>query len=224
MKNKTKIFLGILLLTIGSLILLDNIDLLPFDISMVTFWKFLWPAIFLGIGITLLFDKNFTPGIIFTIIGLAILATRLLNWSFWATFWPFILIALGLSILLKRDQPISLNDAAKESNEDRLDDNVLFWGVEKKITSKAFKGGEINTVFGSYELDLQDAKIAKEGAELNVNCAFGGVEILVPDNCRVITNGTGILGGWTPNIPTSEVEKPVLTIKGVATFGAVEIK
>lgn len=225
MRNKTKIFLGVLLLTAGVLVLLNNIGILaPWGISLTTFWDFVWPALFLGVGITLIFDKNFTPGVIFTIIGLAILATRLLDWNFWATFWPLILIGFGVSILFKKDKPLSLNDAAKVSEDERLDDNVLFWGVEKKVTSKKFKGGEINTVFGGYQLDLREAEVAKDGAELNVNCAFGGVEIFVPKNCRVVTNGTGILGGWTPNIKASEVDEPVLTIKGVAAFGGVEIK
>jgi predicted membrane protein len=224
MRNKTKIFIGILLLVVGSLVLVANLGIFPFTISMAIFWRFFWPALFLGIGITLLFDKNFTAGLIFTVIGLAILATRLLNWGFWSTFWPLILIGVGISILLRRDRHMSLNDAAKESDEAKVDDTVLFWGVDKKIVSKEFKGGEINTVFGGYKLDLREAKIAKDGAELNVNCAFGGVEIFVPDNCRVVTTGTGILGGWTPDIPANKVEEPVLTIKGVAAFGGVEIK
>jgi predicted membrane protein len=225
MKNKTKIFLGILLLLTGALILLNNVGFLaPYGITLSTFWTFFWPALFLGIGITLIFDKNFTPGVIFSLVGLAMLASRLLNWNFWSTFWPLILIGIGLSIILRKDKEVSLNSAAKVSNDDTLDDNVLFWGVEKKLTSKNFKGGEINTIFGGYQLDLRDTKIAKDGAELNVNCAFGGVEIFVPKNCRVVTNGTGILGGWTPNIEPSSVDEPLLTIKGVAAFGGVEIK
>jgi len=92
------------------------------------------------------------------------------------------------------------------------------------MTSKNFKGGEVNTVFGGYQLDLRDVKVAKEGAEININCAFGGVEIFVPKDCRVVTNGTGILGGWTPDLKSNEVETPVLTISGVVAFGAVDIK
>ncbi len=225
MKNKTKIFLGILLLLTGGLILLNNIGLFdPYGITLSTFWNFFWPSFFLGIGITLIFDKNFTPGGIFSLIGIAMLANRLLNWNFWATFWPLILIGIGFSILLRREKDVSLNSAAKTTEDDHIDDNVVFWGVEKKVTSKKFKGGEINTIFGGYQLDLRDSQISKEGAELNVNCAFGGVEIFVPKNCRVVTNGTGILGGWTPNLDPNEVENPVLTIKGIAAFGGVEIK
>jgi predicted membrane protein len=225
MRNKTKTFLGVLLLLVGGLVLLNNVGVLaPWGISLSTFWDFFWPALFLGIGITLIFDKNFTPGVIFSIVGLAILASRLLDWGFWSTFWPLILIGIGLSVLLRREKALSLNDAAKVSKDEKLEDTVLFWGVEKKVTSKEFKGGEINTVFGGYQLDLREAEISKDGAELNVNCAFGGVEIFVPKNCRVVTNGTGLFGGWAPNIEPSEVDKPVLTIRGVAAFGGVEIK
>jgi predicted membrane protein len=225
MRNKTKIFIGSLLLLLGVTVLLNNTGLLlPYSISANRLWDFFWPILFLGVGVTLIFDKNFTPGVIFSVIGLAIFASRLLSWSFWSTFWPLILIFIGLSILLRREKKVSINDAASVSEEDKIDDTVLFWGVDKKVTSKNFKGGEINTVFGGYKLDLRKAKISKDDAILNVNCAFGGVEILVPDDCRVVTNGTGILGGWVPNIPATEAEKPVLTIQGVAAFGGVEIK
>lgn len=225
MKNRTKLFIGISLLVLGVLIFLNNTGLLlGYQLNFATLWNYFWPVLFLGIGITLLFDKNFTPAIIFLILGIALLATRILSFNFWSTFWPLIIIFAGISILLRRDKPISVNNAAKTSDEDRLDDTVLFWGVEKKMTSKNFKGGEVNTVFGGYQLDLRDVKVAKEGAEININCAFGGVEIFVPKDCRVVTNGTGILGGWTPDLKSNEVETPVLTISGVVAFGAVDIK
>ena len=225
MRNKTKILVGVLLLLLGVLVMLNNVGiLLPYGITISTFWNFFWPALFLGIGVTLIFDKNFTPGVVFSLIGMAMLVNRFFNWNFWSTFWPLILIAIGISIIFKREKEISLNSSKKVSDEDRVEDNVVFWGVEKKVTSKQFKGGEINTVFGGYQLDLREAKIDKGGAELNVNCAFGGVEVFVPKGCRVITNGTGILGGWSPNLPSNDVKEPILTIKGVAAFGGVEIK
>lgn len=225
MRNKTKIFLGTLLLLLGTLVLLNNAGFLaPHQISLNIFWEFFWPVLFLGVGITLIFDKNFTVGLIFSIIGLAMLISTVLSWDFWSMFWPLILIFLGISMLVKRDKKISINDAAKISGDDKVDDTVIFWGVEKKVTSKNFKGGEINTVFGGYQLDLREAKVSKDNAMLNVNCAFGGVEILVPKDCRIKTNGTGIIGGWVPNIPESKAEKPVLTIQGVVAFGGVEIK
>jgi predicted membrane protein len=225
MRSKTKIFIGSLLLLLGVTILLNNIGLLlPYFISANRLWDFFWPVLFLGIGVTLIFDKNFTLGVIFSVIGLAIFSSRLLSWSFWSTFWPLILIFIGFSILLRKEKKVSINDAASVSEEGSIDDTVLFWSVDKKVISKNFKGGDINTVFGGYKLDLREAKISKDDAVINVNCAFGGVEILVPNNCRVVTNGTAILGGWTPNIPATDTEKPVLTIRGVAAFGGVEIK
>ena len=225
MQNKTKIFLGVLLLAVGGLVLVNNLGIFdPWGITPSLVWMYFWPALFLGLGITLIFDGNNTGGVIFTLIGLAMLANRVLDWSFWSTFWPLILIGIGISTLIGRDRKTSFNNSAKVSDEDSINDNVLFWGVEKSVKSKNFKGGEINTVFGGYKLDLREAKISKDGAVININCAFGGVEILVPDTCRVVTNGTGILGGWDPNIKSNDIKEPTLEIKGVATFGGVEIK
>jgi len=32
------------------------------------------------------------------------------------------------------------------------------------------------------------------------------------------------MGGWVPNLEPNDIDTPVLTIKGMATFGGVEIK
>ena len=223
MKNKTRVFFGILLLLLGVSILLNNLNLnTAFDLSIVT--RFFWPSIFLGLGLIMLFDKNLVPGVFFSLIGTTMILNRLFEWNFWSVFWPLILVGLGLYTLLKKDDNIRLNSAQTESDENKINDNVIFWGSEKVINSKDFKGGDINTLFGGYKLDLRDAKISKDGAKINVNCMFGGVEILVPDNCKVISSGSGILGGWDSNFRLRDTKEPVLEISGVASLGGVEIK
>ncbi|MHC1716841.1 MAG: LiaF domain-containing protein [Candidatus Dojkabacteria bacterium] len=92
------------------------------------------------------------------------------------------------------------------------------------MVSNEFKGGEINAIFGGYELDLREATISKDGAKLSVNAVFGGAEVFVPKNCRVVTNGSGVFGGWDPNVKPNDVKNPVLEITGSAVFGGVEIK
>ncbi len=225
MQNRTKVLFGVILVSIGSLVLVNNLGILDlWGTTLSTMLSYFWPIVFLGLGITFIFDKNFPVGVILSLIGVALLLSRLLSWGFWSTFWPFILIGLGVSILFKKEEKVSINNTKKTSTEDTLNDTVIFWGADKKVESKNFKGGEINTVMGGYKLDLRDVKLSKGGAKLNINCAFGGVEIFVSDNYRVKTNGIGVLGGWSPEMSNNDKKEPILEINGVAAFGAVEIK
>jgi hypothetical protein len=54
---------------------------------------------------------------------------------------------------------------------------------------------------------------------------MGGVEIIVPDDIDVETEGTGIMGGFEHFAHTSDdPDAPLLRITGFAIMGGVEIK
>lgn len=138
----------------------------------------------------------------------------------WQIIWPSILIAAGLSFVLRgsfmRPQPVS----GKSS-----DISLAFSGVESVNKSSDYTGGKINVAFGGVELDLREAKIKNDSATLEIFVAFGGVEIRVPKDWDVRTNGLPLFGGWedTTAKPTGK-KPPVLEISGTCMFGGVEIK
>lgn len=222
MKNSGRLFWGLLVIFFGISLLLSQFGF-GFFLSMF------WPLVLVALGVFMLAKKHVTGGIILTLIGLAFLASEIFNWNFFAIFWPAIIIIVGLSILFKGSiwgSVKGLGTAASGiDSDDSFEDFVLFWGLDKRITSKNFKGGKINCFFGGAKLDLREAKIAKSGAEIEINAAFGGVEILVPRDMKVESEGLPVLGGWTNNF-VSEVEKgaPVLKISGSVGFGGVEVK
>ncbi|HBB64433.1 MAG: hypothetical protein UR47_C0014G0027 [candidate division WS6 bacterium GW2011_GWB1_33_6] len=223
MKDNSKFIFGVFLVFLGLIFLMDQTGIFsPFRVSLWSIiWKF-WPLVLIFLGTKFLLEKNFTPGIVILVLGTVFLATNLFSWNFFSVLWPVIIIAIGISMLIKKDIPVKKE--GKYSSEDYVNETAIFWGVDKKVNSKNFKGGELNVAFGGIGLDLREAKVAKEGAKLHVNCAFGGVEIFVPKNCRVITKGTGVFGGWEPKVEESEVTEPVLEITGGVVFGGVEIK
>ena len=224
MRNSSRFVLGVILITLGILFLVEQTGFFGrFSISIWQLvWTF-WPLILIFLGSRLLIERNTNGGLILLILGVVFLSTNLFQWNFFAVLWPVVIITIGLSILLRRDGG-SFNTSKQTTSEGKINETAVFWGVDKVIKSKEFKGGEINVAFGGIKIDLREAKIAKEGAKINVNCAFGGVEILVPKDCRVITNGTGIFGGWDPKVEESKVTEPVLEITGGVAFGGVEIK
>jgi predicted membrane protein len=130
---------------------------------------------------------------------------------------------MGLSVIFRKEDS-HFNSGKKFDSNEKISDTVLFWGLDKKLDSKSFKGGEVNAVFGGVKIDLRDVKIAKAGAKIIANAAFGGVEIIVPKECKIVADGMGILGGWENKVTSRDAKEPVLEITGTAVFGGVEIK
>jgi predicted membrane protein len=238
MKNNIRSTIGIFLLIAGVLLLIDRLGFLwPFSIDFAKLISLFWPLLIVGLGIRLLLDGNLTWGAILATLGLLILTTRFYNWNFFAVLWPLIIIGLGFSILFRDEdgragifflpkdpERNSFTEKSSKSEEEKVYDSTAFSGIKKKITSETFKGGELNVTFGSYELDLREAKIAEKGANLNASVGFGEITIFVPDNCRVVTEGTAVLGSWEPRLKENTVEKPVLKITGSAILGEVSIR
>lgn len=224
MKDSSKFILGVILIVLGFLFLLDQVGLFStFNVSFWNlFWNF-WPLILIFFGVKLLTENNSNGGLILLVLGVLFLSTNLFDWNFFAVLWPVIIITIGLSILFRKNTG-RVNVSQKSSSASSINETVLFWGIDRKVTSKSFTGGEISVAFGGAQIDLREAKVAKEGAKLHIGCAFGGVEIFVPKDCRIKTEGSGILGGWESNVADRDVEKPVLEITGGVAFGGVEIK
>lgn len=219
MKNNSgAVFWGGLLILIGAGALAGN--LLP----EFNFWDVLgqwWPLLIVILGTYTLFTRSnsILGSVITIIIGLVLLTATLglLQIDFWAVFWPVILILVGAMIIFN-------NSSRRTSDANSLNEFRFFSGVEKKLTSDKFTGGDLVLIFGAADIDLREAKVA-QGAELNITTMFGGAEIKVNENCEVDTNGTAIFGGWEDNTKHKASEQShKLTVKGISIFGAVEVR
>jgi hypothetical protein len=82
-------------------------------------------------------------------------------------------------------------------------------------------------LFGSVVLDFREVALPPGVTELRVVALFGSVEVIVPADYAVACEGTGIFGAVNSvsRIPPEGVsELPLLRIKGLAMFGAVEVR
>ena len=224
MKLNTRFLFGVIVIFFGLLLLLEEANIFPSFSRMFwsSIWKF-WPLILILLGSKFLAEKNNVPGIILLLLGVAFLSSNLFSWNFFAILWPVVIIAICMSMLLGIEGPKPKGNASL-SSKDFITDTVVFWGLERKVKSQDFKGGEFNVAFGGLELDLREAKISKGGAKVHINCAFGGVEVFVPKNCRIKTRGSGVFGAWEPKVEERKINDPVLEITGGVMFGGVEIK
>lgn len=223
-RNYTKIIIGTILILLGIGFLSETTGI--WGTLGFSTWRLIgliWPCILLFAGTKMLIEKNNTAGVIVLTFGLVFLLTNLFHWNFFGVLWPLVLIAIGASIFLKNDDD-NINTGMKKDGRDEFKDSVIFWGVDKGLVAKDFKNGDVNVAFGGYKLDMSDAKISKNGAKLYANVAFGGIEIIPPKDCKIISKGSGIFGGWENKLEQRDVKTPVLEIAGSAIFGGVEIK
>lgn len=99
--KSAQLFWGLLLLGAGSLMILDNLELIPQ--SVADLWPV--PVVLLGLWLILVAarrprGRGLTAGIVVTAVGAFWLAESL-NWIGEDLFLPVLLISLGLGILLR---------------------------------------------------------------------------------------------------------------------------
>ncbi|MBN1938690.1 MAG: hypothetical protein JW843_03825 [Candidatus Aminicenantes bacterium] len=226
--NPGRIFWGLALILVGTLILLNRFDIWDFG-YLIADW---WPAIFILIGISILIGNGFRrpgTGIFFILLGTFFLLWNfdILRYDIWRNLWPAGLILLGLWIILRpafrgRNNPGEIPPV--QGND--IDISAVFNGVKRRIDSPNFRGGEVAAVFGGADLDLTGAGLEGGKATVEATAIFGGVDIFVPRNWRVVTNGTAILGSYDQKHrnPAEGEAAATLYVRGTAIFGGVTIK
>ncbi len=235
---------GLILLGIGCLFLLRNLDLMFFP-----HWLFSFPVILIAIGAILGSRKGFNrpaPHILM-FIGSILLFNDIFDNS--RLTWPLAIIGIGLWIIFKPSlyskekrtegwdkrvdpaEPLSTdNDSyfsnnTQETSQDWLDSMSIFGGVKKNIVSQNFKGGDVVNIFGGSELNLTQADF-KGVIKLEVTQVFGGTKIIVPANWTIHSEMTAIFGGIEdkrPKLGAFNNDK-ILIINGTSLFGGIDIR
>jgi hypothetical protein len=81
---------------------------------------------------------------------------------------------------------------------------------------------------GNVELDLTDARIGAGTSEIEVLCIMANIEISVPADIRVISDGDGMLGNFemtrVGEVPPLAPDAPTLRITGTAYAGNVTVR
>lgn len=223
--------LGILLILIGVVWALRNLDIFSFEFEYL---YLSWPFFLMIIGLLIIIrSKGSFGGFVVFFVGGAFFLSRMYGYSIgmiFREFWPLILIAVGISILLEywREKPKKeISGNRKQTAEDYLDVSTILSEDKIQVTSQNLKGGKITTVMGASKIDLLSAKPDK-------NCVFdvltimGGTEIYIPSNWKVRNDITSLFGGTDESkrrsVPTEGSEQPEVFIKGFVMFGGLEIK
>lgn len=84
--------------------------------------------------------------------------------------------------------------------------------------------GKLVSVFGSGSIDLTNAQLPAEGAELRIVAVFGSIDVVLPTTMPVNVSGVGVFGQFgrmKRKAATPDAAAPALRVGGVSVFGNV---
>lgn len=109
---------------------------------------------------------------------------------------------------------------------DRINERVIFSGVNRKLMTKDFQGGKATVIYGGLDLDLTQVDFTGI-VTLDFKVGFGGVKLIVPPHWDVRTEMSNIAAGLEDKRMFREGgvdTNKVLILKGTLLFSGLEIK
>jgi hypothetical protein len=186
-----------------------------------------WPLLLIAVGATSLGGRTRSDRLFAAVwigLGAWFLAWNL-DWidvSPFQFFWPLVFLTFGLFLLTgglrRRPEP--------RGGEPRLSVIAVMGGIDRRVSSQAFTGGDITAFMGGGKLDLRQARLAEPRVELRIFAMWGGYEIRVPPDWVVSVELLPLLGGVEDKRTHQEHvdAAPTLVLKGVVIMGGVELK
>jgi predicted membrane protein len=232
---------GLIFVAIGVIFLLGNMGYL--DVREVFAF---WPIILIVFGVVRIVesreDYGQTAGIFWVVVGLLFLlgSFGVIRMAF-QELWPILLIGVGAlmlwrAALVRRERPGLRNpglagspdpaDANTTSSNSVVSATAILGGVERRISSQDFRGGDVTAIMGGCNIDLRGASITPPHQPvLEVFALFGGIEIRIPEDWTVVSELEVILGGFDDrkiNPPKDESKRFI--IRGTVLMGGVEVR
>jgi predicted membrane protein len=218
-------FAGLVLVIVGGVLLSRQLGI---DVPE---WAITWEMLLITLGVYFGARRSFQPGswVVLILVGTIFLLKdfypEVLIWHY---IWPVAIILAGLWMILKpRKTRRNWENwrVEADSSDNMIEVNSVFGSTKKKILSKDFKGGEINTVFGGHDLDLSQADI-NGTAVVESNIVFGGIKLIVPAHWEIKSEMDCVFGSVEDKRRDSSAatENKTLVLKGSVVFGSIEIK
>ena len=236
-KIANSILTALLLIGIATVLLLCGLGVIAWSNVFVDGWWVIFIIIPLLYGVVNDFFSKNVLGIINSVIFsgdliFLFVAVFVLRWSWGkaaAIFGAVLLINIALRIIFspfvhKKKKDNTCCQAEWTSCDGDGEDEVKFGAKDFSYAGREFTGTELNVAFGASKLDLSTAEIVND-AEIKLEVAFGGVEIILPagvsaeNRCSSFCGGVNIRQGLEPVAGCPTV---ILTRK--CSFGGVEVK
>jgi hypothetical protein len=216
-----RLILGLAIVVLGSLMLLDNLDILEAD----PLYRFFFPAVLLAVGVSVLTQGSIW-GWVWIVGGGWMLAEKLdyIEVNFFQLFVPAVLLLVGGSLVYRtfaRPKPVALG---AEDPASYVRAFAVMSGNERRGIASTFRGGDLAAFMGGVTLDLRQAKMTPEGAVVDAFAFWGGIEIKVPESWQVRGEVIPLMGGFEDKTrPKAGTVEGTLVIRGFAIMGGVEV-
>jgi hypothetical protein len=238
-------FVGLVLVSLGVLFLLDNLNIIETRDFIGTFWRLL----LVGWGLARIAsgrggERILGAAAVFA--GGILLGNQLFDWDInpIAVFWPLLLIGFGLNVLSKawgrkpphgeppagvpRSAPAAdgtAEPAASVDTSSTIKEFAVMAGVERRNVSQTFRGGDVTAVMGSVEIDLRDCRMAENQVDITVFVTLGSVVFRIPRDWAVESRVTAVLASFEDRSepPVAAASKRFVVL-GSAFLGNVEIR
>jgi predicted membrane protein len=220
----SRLVLGIIVIALGTLWTLDNLDLIRS--GPILRW---WPVLLVGLGVAKLFgisaQRNVAAGTVFILVGSWLLAGGLgLHWVDFSLLWPMVLVVIGINLVVRSYRAQSIGGPTDDVSA-RLGTFAFWSGVDRKVSSQEFRGGDITAVMGGAKIDFSRAKPVAGGAVIDLFVWWGGIELRVPEDWKIVLEGTVLMGGVEDKSKAPPPDSPnILILRGVVLMGGIEIK
>ena len=237
---------GLILMGIGVIFLLGNMGYIDIH-KAITFW----PGILIILGAVKIVesrDHGRNSGIFWVVIGLLFLLGSLgiIRLTF-HEIWPVLLIGfwgllLWRAFIVRGGHPCLWNpglaepaetagpegsaDADAGSSNSVISAKAILGGVERRVISQDFRGGDVTAIMGGCNLDFRGASIKPPNQPvLEVFALCGGIELRIPEDWTVISELEVILGGVDERKagPPKDGSKRFI-LRGTVLMGGVEVR
>ena len=239
------VFFGVVLLALGGLFLLDNLNI----VETRSVWRSFWPLLLIAWGMSRLIAGDvgrFFPWLALGA-GTMLLANRMFGFplDFARVFWPLVLIALGAHILYRAwrrpavvhasgpgtgsasfggGEPAASSDVFADTSS-TFKDSAFLGSVERRNVSQTFRGGDATAFMGSVEIDLRDSRMGANEALVDVSVMMGSVELRIPRDWSVESRVSAMLGSFEDlTIAPVDASGKRFVVRGSVFMGSVEIR
>lgn len=240
-----KFLIAVLLISAGVLMFARNMGWIHGEIyHLIVSWQ----TLLVFLGLYFLARRNYVAGVAVLLTGVYFLLGRLycLPENSREMVWPVALIAVGIAFLFKAkrksdyfrsihsNETCGSFDSKIEGDESCgchtsdgfLNSNNVFGGVRHVVLDEVFKGAKIRNSFGGTTIDLRHTHIEKGETIIDIECNWGGVELYIPSDWKVINQCSPFFGGCDDKRWQAAITDPerILIIRGSITFGGLEIR
>lgn len=225
MKNLRKIIWGIIFIVAAVLIALNSFDIIHFDIFFDGWWTLF---IIVPSFVDVITQKFNISSLVCLGVGVFLLLAcqDIVEFeTIWKLLFPTIVAIIGIKMIvssLKKGKTDKIYESIHSEGREIKNGTAMFGGANLNFDNIVFDGAELTACFGGLECDLRGAIIDRD-CVINATAVFGGIDIKIPDNIKVVNNANAIFGGV--DIKNSDPEGAhTLYIEGIAAFGGIDVK